>query len=251
MVPKHVHMTWPTKEIVNSQAVLVNLGLRKLIDLNPDWTVTIHEDAEVNDYLEFHLGRNVWNVIRGDHIVTKTDLWRLIKLYEEGGVYCDIDRICDTPLDVVIPEGVNWVLPTCLDHDFSQDFMATAPGNPAFKLAADMYIARRLNGQTSTYYLGPQTYMHAATRALTGHIIDSGCGPWVMGKLREHIASMPFMATYREQPPYNTILQRGDVDRSLSSYGKSDLPAGVETTHELAKRDLYKEFGMKHWTGEW
>ncbi len=251
MVPKHVHMTWPTREIVNSQAVLVNLGLRRLIDLNPDWTVTIHEDAEVNEYLEFHLGRNVWNVIRDDHIVTKTDLWRLIKLYEEGGVYCDIDRICDTPLDVVIPEGVNWVLPTCLDHDFSQDFMATAPGNPAFKLAADMYIARRLNGQTNTYYLGPQTFMHAATRALTGHIIDSGCGPWVMGKLREHIASMPFMATYREQPPYNTILQRGDVDRSLSSYGKSDLPAGVETTHELAKRDLYKEFGMKHWTGEW
>jgi hypothetical protein len=244
-------MTWPTKEIVKSQAVLVNLGLRRLIDLNPDWTVTIHEDAEVNEYLEFHLGRNVWNVIRDDHIVTKTDLWRLIKLYEEGGVYCDIDRICDTPLDVVIPEGVNWVLPTCLDHDFSQDFMATAPGNPAFKLAADMYIARRLNGQTNTYYLGPQTFMHAATRALTGHIIDSGCGPWVMGKLREHIASMPFMATYREQPPYNTILQRGDVDRSLSSYGKSDLPAGVETTHELAKRDLYKEFGMKHWTGEW
>ena len=251
MVPKHVHMTWPTKEIVNSQATLVNLGLRKMIDLNPEWTVTIHEDAEVNDYLEFHLGRNVWDVIRGDHIVTKTDLWRLIKLYEEGGVYCDIDRLCDTPLDVVIPEGVNWVLPTCLDHDFSQDFMATAPGNPAFKLAADMYIARRLNGQTNTYYLGPQTFMHAATRALTGHIIDSGCGPWVMGKLREHIASMPFMATYREQPPYNTILQRGDVDRSLSSYGKSDLPVGVETTHELAKRDLYKEFGMKHWTGEW
>jgi len=235
MVPKHVHMTWPTKEIVNSQATLVNLGLRKLIDLNPDWTVTIHEDAEIDEYLEFHLGRNVWNLIRNDHIVTKTDLWRLIKLYEEGGVYCDIDRICDTPLDVAIPEGVNWVLPTCLDHDFSQDFMATAPGNPAFELAAALYVDRRTKGQTSTYYLGPQTYMHAVTETLTGYPINSGCGPWIMGKLREQIASMPFIATMREQPPYKTILHRGDIDFD----------------HEQAKRELYKEFGMKHWTGEW
>jgi mannosyltransferase OCH1-like enzyme len=235
MIPKHVHMTWPTKEIVNSQATLVKLGLRRLIDLNPDWTVTIHEDAEVNDYLEFHLGRNVWNVIRDDHIVTKTDLWRLIKLYEEGGVYCDIDRICDTPLDVAIPESVNWVLPTCLDHDFSHDFMATAPGNPAFELAAALYVDRRLSGNKNTYYLGPQTYMHAVTGTLTGTQINSGCGPWVMAKLREQIATMPFIATMREQPPYKTILHRGDTD----------------INHEKEKRALYAEFGMKHWTGEW
>jgi len=251
MVPKHVHMTWPTKEIVNSQATLVNLGLRRMIDLNPDWTVTIYEDAEIDDYLEFYVRRKVWDVIRNDHIVTKTDLWRLLKLCEEGGVYCDIDRICDTPLDVAIPEGVDWALPTCLDHDFSQDFMATAPGNPAFELAVSLYIDRRLSGQKSTYYLGPQTYMHAVTRTLTGQIIDSGCGHWVMGKLREHIRTIPFMATYREQPPYETILHRGEVDQSLRSYAKYDLPVGVNTMHEQAKRDLYKEFGMKHWTGEW
>jgi hypothetical protein len=228
-------MTWPTKEIVNSQATLVNLGIRRMIDLNPEWTVTIYEDAEVNDYLEFHLGRNVWRLICDDHIVTKTDLWRLIKLYEEGGVYCDIDRICDTPLDVAIPEGVNWVLPTCLDHDFSHDFMATAPGNPAFELAAALYVDRRLSGNKNTYYLGPQTYMHAVTETLTGTRIDSGCGPWVMGKLREHIATMPFIATMREQSPYKTILHRGDTD----------------INHENEKRALYAEFGMKHWTGEW
>jgi hypothetical protein len=39
----------------------------------------------------------------------------------------------------------------------------------------------------------------------------------------------------REQPPYKTILHRGDIDFD----------------HEQAKRELYKEFGMKHWTGEW
>jgi hypothetical protein len=230
-------MTWPTKEIVNSQATLVNLGLRRIIDLNPDWTVTIHEDAEVDEYLKANLNWGVWDLIRNDHIVTKTDLWRLIKLYEEGGVYCDIDRLCDTPLDVVIPEGVNWVLPTCLDHDFSHDFMATAPKNPAFKLAADMYVGRRLMGNTNSYSLGPQTYMHAVTVTLTGQVIDSGCGPWVMGKLREHIASIPFMATMREDPPDETILHRGDLD--------------LDIDHEKEKRALYAEFGMKHWTGEW
>jgi len=39
----------------------------------------------------------------------------------------------------------------------------------------------------------------------------------------------------REQPPYKTILHRGDTD----------------IDHEKEKRALYAEFGMKHWTGEW
>jgi hypothetical protein len=46
---------------------------------------------------------------------------------------------------------------------------------------------------------------------------------------------MPFIATYREQPPYKTILHRGDVDFD----------------HEKEKRRLYAECSMQHWTGEW
>lgn len=235
MITKTIYMTWKTPEIMASELPIVKHGLRQMIDLNPGWTLSMNYDSAVNSDLEFHLSRHLWEMIKDDHIVTKIDLWRLIMLYEHGGVYCDVDRICDTPLDDIIGEGVSWVLPTCLDHDFSHDFMATAPGNPAMKLAADLYLARRSQGQRSTYLLGPQTYMHAVTETLTSHPIDSGCGPWIMGKLREHIATMPFIATYREQPPYKTILHRGDVDFD----------------HEKEKRRLYAECGMQHWTGEW
>ena len=236
MIPKIIYLSWKTKDLLESGSPLVAEGVKRLVELNPDWEVTIYDDADVDQYLKNKIEPELYALIADKHIVQKTDLWRLIKLFEEGGVYMDIDRFVDTPLDDLIDENTKWVLPTCRDWDFSHDFMMTAPRNPAYHCAAMLYLQRLKEGHTSVYFLGPQTYMHGITLTLLGDMVDTNPGVEVFDKMRAVMAATGFIKTYREDPPYNTIVFRGQH-------------LGLDWEQE--KRSLYAQSGLKHWSGEW
>lgn len=236
MIPKIIHLSWKTKDLLKSESPLVTEGVKRLVELNPDWQVTIYDDADVDEYLKNKICPEAYALIADKHIVQKTDLWRLIKLFEEGGVYMDIDRFVDTPLDDLIDENTKWVLPTCRDYDFSHDFMMTAPGNPAYYTTAMLYLQRLEEGHTSVYFLGPQTYMHGITLTVMGEMIDTNPGVEVFDKMREVLTSSGFVKMYREDPPYNTIVFRGQH-------------LGLDWEQE--KRNFYAESGLRHWSGEW
>lgn len=235
MIPNKIHLSWKTKDLLDSGSVLVTEGVKRLKELNPDWELTIHDDADVDQYLKEQLEPEVYALIAGKHVVQKTDLWRLIKLFQEGGLYMDIDRFVDTPLDDLFDDHTRWVLPTCRDHDFSHDFMMTAPRNPAFLCAAKLYIQRLKEGHTSVYFLGPQTYMHAVTLTVLGDMINTAPGAEVFDEIRGVIERSGFIKTYREDPPYNTIVYRGNTAMNW----------------EQEKRKFYAESGLKHWSGDW
>ena len=84
-IPKKIHLTWKDKKIATSNSTVVLNGLRNLIDLNPDWTWSVSDDADVDEYLKSKLELEDWLLIKEAHIVEKTDLWRLLKIYHEGG----------------------------------------------------------------------------------------------------------------------------------------------------------------------
>lgn len=236
MIPKIVHLSWKTKDIFDSQTPIIVNGIRQLVDLNPDWAVTVYDDNDVDSYLKNILDKNDYARIENKHIVAKTDLWRLFKLYNDGGLYMDIDRLYNVSLsDIITSNKIKWVLPTCLDYDFSHDFMCSAPNNPVFEIAINMYL-QRSKTDTSVYFLGPQTYMHAITKVIFGEEINTNPGLEVFLRMRKEIKQIPFIFTYRETPPYDTIVYR------------SKVPV---FDHEAMKRSLYGEFNMKHWTGEW
>ena len=111
LIPKTVHMSWKDKSILESTNPLVIEGVKKLIKLNPEWEVTIYDDAEIDSYLKEQLEPQHYELIKDKHIVQKTDLWRLVKLFIEGGVYMDIDRFCNTSFDSLLKENTKWVLP--------------------------------------------------------------------------------------------------------------------------------------------
>lgn len=234
MIPKIVHTTWSTKDILKNNSTLVQNGLKKLAELNPNWELRVYDDAEVEQDLKQYLGSD-YSLIQEDHIVAKSDLWRLIKIYMEGGLYIDVDRLCNIPLSSIIDKETQWVLPTYKDSDFSQDFMLSAPNNPAFCTAIGLNLWRRRNGHKHVFYLGPQTYMHAISESLIGKRVDTNPGVEFFNDFRKHVKDIPFISTYREDPPYDTIIYRN----------------GITEGHEQMKRDLYKDFNMSHWTGEW
>jgi hypothetical protein len=236
MIPKIIHLSWKSKDVVNSKSDLITNGLKNLIELNPDWDVQISTDDEVNQYLKTNLSEQHYKLVKNIGIVPQTDIWRLLKLFNTGGLYIDIDRLCNRPLSDLLQDGVKWVLPTCEDNDFSHDFMMTAPGNPAFANVIKLYFDRRAAGHTNVFFLGAQTYLHGVTHSLVGEMIDTNPGAKKFKLLREKINSTGFIKTYKESLPHNSIIYKGTISTN---------------EWESMKRKFYADSGIKHWTNEW
>ena len=207
------------------------MTVHKMMHLMPDWFIEISDDEDVNAYLKLNLSKNDWKNLEHKHIVEKIDVWRLIKIYNEGGLYTDIDRLCNRSLEDIVNDKTRLVLPTCLDHDFSHDFMCSAPQNPIFAETLKLNLNRRARGANSIYFLGPQTYLHGIMIAITGHINES----FTISMLRDELKKFNFCVTIKEEPPYNTVMFSG-------------VPP---FDHEIEKRKFYNENGVNHWTNEW
>jgi hypothetical protein len=235
MIPKLVHLSWKTKDILESNHPLITNGIGRLQQMNPNWKFVVSDDSDIEEYLKNNLTSKGYEYIRNVHIVQKSDLWRLFKIYIEGGLYIDIDRLCNVKLDDIINDEIKWVLPTCRDYDFSQDIMMSEPGNPVFAKTIELFMQRKIEGCENTYFLGSQTYMHSITMMLCGTLINTNPGLEIMNDIRKKISELSFVKTYREDPPNNTIVYHGnDIDN-----------------WENTKRDFYAQSSVKHWTGEW
>ena len=238
MIPKIAHISWDDKDVLNNPSPLIVHGLKRFHALNPDWAIQIHNTQEVDQYLQTALSTDDWMLFNNTHIVDRLDFWRLLKIYNEGGVYMDIDRFCNRSFDSILQPDTQWVLPTQNEYDFSQDFMMSAPGNPAFNLALNLSISRRRSGERNTYYLGPQTYMHAVTKTLCGQEINTDPGKFVFEQIRNVISQHPFIVTYRENGPYDTIIYQKDSNSASLDFLR-------------LKKEFYQSYSVGHWTGEW
>jgi mannosyltransferase OCH1-like enzyme len=236
MIPKQIFLCWPNHNIWNLDHKLVRMGLFNLRDLNPEYDIQIFNDEQVRHDLKQSLEKTDYNLIENSPIIQQIDLWRLVKLYLNGGIYCDMDRIHDMPLN--ISDTIKCVLPICGESGFSHDFMATDAGNPIFFKAIELYVSRRHQGITHTYLLGPQTYMHAVSACMVGQQIDVNPDKQDLEYLKRLIEHSSFLETVQENPPLHTITHR-------NSWGLT-----VEA-HEYLKRELYKLSNLHHWTGEW
>lgn len=243
-IPKTVHLSWKTKDLLNSDAPIIINGMRRLAELNPDWHIQISDDQEVDEYLQKKLEPAEYALVKDIGVVPKTDIWRLIKMYFEGGLYVDVDRFWNLRLSDIIDEEIKQIIPTNKDFDFSHDFMLSAPGSPVFAAAIDLYFKRRKEGHDNVYFLGPQTYTHAVSYAVFGQMVDSNPGKELFDRMRLIMDGHEFLKTFREDGPYNTICYQD---------GRNGIRAdGMKTADwEMQKRSFYASQGIKHWTGEW
>lgn len=236
MIPKIVHIAWVDKNLLSSNHPLILNGIKNFNILNPDWSITISDDDDINYYLKNNLLKQHFNLVSNIGIVAKTDIWRLLKIYLEGGLYVDIDRLCNKSISNLFDNNTKWILPTCRDHDFSHDIMLSDKSNPVFKCVIDLYLKRREMGINNTYFLGAMTYMHGIILYLTNQIINVNPGVEVINSVRENLNQYSFIKTIRETPPQDTFLYNGYINVEML---------------ETFKRSFYKENKIKHWTGDW
>ena len=241
-IPKKVHISWRTKDVVNSQNPLILNGLRNLLDMNPDWDVQISIDtSDVENYLSDNLCELDYSLLKDKPIVEKVDVWRLLKVYLEGGMYVDIDRHCNKNLSDLIPDPVKCVLPFHKPRseiiDFSQDIILTSPRNPMHGYALELNLRRRRSGWTDIMTLGPITYFHAMTKFLYGFSLDRFPPPDVAQELVSVIDDCPYLDKVIESVPHETL---------IFSFNEQEWKNG----NSGGKEDLYKESGVEHWSVE-
>jgi hypothetical protein len=233
-IPRQIHMTWVDRDIFDHQNPMIMNGLRNVRDLNPDWTVNIYLDHEVDEYIRQHIGIRDYALLQQRPFVERSDIWRLLKLYNEGGMYLDLDRYYNIPMSQIVEPGIKCLLPTDGDYDFSQDIMCSEPGNPIYQRVIELNLKRRYSGITHTYYLGSQTYMHGITQELMGYMIDVDPGPEIFEKIRQQLSYHSFIKTYKESLPNDTIVFKFDPNTFQLGNGQSKL-------------DFYQEFNVVHW----
>ena len=231
-IPKKIHLTWKDKNVLHDKNAakfsIVKYGVQALRDVNPTWSLEISDDADVETYLQRHLEEEDYALIKGKHIVEKTDLWHLLKIYHEGGCYCDVDRLHNRSLDASLHQHTKVCLPTYEDVNCAQDLMISTPGAPHLRHAIELNLKGRREGR-KLYDLGPVSYWEATSHFVLGFpILHEGASPYIFSKFRSIIDACPYMQTFREEPPFNTFTYRGP---------KLDLD----------KADFYEAFSVKHW----
>ena len=230
-IEKKIHITWSNKTIICKDYNIIKNGILQLKILNPDYEFNIYNDNDVESYLMSKLSNDDYELIKNKKIVEKTDLWRLLIIYYEGGIYQDIDRFCNIPLSKIITgNNIKCIIPTFYDVDFSQDIIISCSKNIFHKTAIDLNLERRRNNPNADIlYLGPSTYFNAITEIILGIQIDRDPkDKQIMNVLRDILKNSKYLKTFREEPLYFTLLYRG-----------SEI--------EFDKDKMYKNENVIHW----
>lgn len=236
-ITKKIHISWKDENVITSDQPLIQKGIANLLKLNPGWEMEIYNDEDINKMLRDSIGIDNWNLIKDKKITEKTDLWRLLKTYQEGGLYVDIDRYIDTPISEIIDEKTLCVLPTFMDVDFSQDFILTCPRNPVIGQAIGNNLKYRRQGK-NLFFLAVCSYMHSVSQVLSGRTVERGINEKYFQDIRNKINDCEHMQTYRELGPENHILFRNkDGQFSMQQFEKD-------------KADFYNSYNVCHWNDQ-
>ena len=243
-LPRVLHATWKTRiDVFKNENELIRHGLRGFAEANPEWRVEVSSDEDVDNYLRQKLSPPDYNLTRHVHPVEKSDLWRLVKLYHEGGIYTDIDRLHNQRVEAVTGEEAKLLLPAFhptwapQKFDFTQDFMGSSPFNPAILNVLDLALKRRRRceasrgrstisaatgkprshrGGCSVFSLGPLTYFEACTKFLVGRPLARNPSAANLGFLLKQLGSLaPMVVTYNETLPFNTMTFRPNPTRAV------------------------------------
>lgn len=98
----------------------------------------------------------------------QADLWRLVTLYNEGGVYLDIDACLIAPLYKFLEGGEHFWIAAHGDR-VTNYLLATVPGNPVFRECIESVVERiekhpGENGPNVFYTTGPGAIRHILAR---------------------------------------------------------------------------------------
>ena len=98
-IPKVIYQTWKTKSLHKNVTKILN----KIQLLNPDYTMVLYDDADMDNFIKSNFDEYIYNCYLQLNIgASKADFWRYCVLYKNGGIYLDIDSSIIKPINEII-----------------------------------------------------------------------------------------------------------------------------------------------------
>lgn len=224
LIPKVIYQTWYTKDVTDNMANVMTI----LRDLNPDYEYHLYDDSECEEYIqrEYPQFMHAYNlVIPGAY---KADLWRLLILYQRGGVYIDAKQHHLKPLSSIIDPDVSIFM--CKDRPKNCIFNAilgAVPQHPyiGYCITMTVYnIIHRCRGLCSIDITGP-----LMIGRLLGEIVGNN-GDWEMKRYGD-----------MDIPIHYTMSVSTIVDRSGEMFGYTHYPNYYSKDQKQNYHILYKQ----------
>lgn len=142
MIPKIIWQTY--KDPFNQLPKYAKDAAQTWKDLNPDYKYIYMDDNDCRSFILHEFGEDWLEIFDNYPLgVMKADLWRYMIIYIYGGVYSDLDTICNIPISSWINTNTDMVI--CIDDDnkhYAQLAFAATPNHPTLKIVLDLIKER-------------------------------------------------------------------------------------------------------------
>jgi mannosyltransferase OCH1-like enzyme len=155
MIPKIIHQTWKTKDIPNEwkdavhSCKKINKEFKYLL-----WTHTTMDNFVKNNYDNFY---KIYKSYKYD--IQRCDAFRYLVLYKYGGIYLDLDIVCNKTLNTFLHYDIVLAHSPNVKTFFSNAFFMVKPNHPFFK-----YCINHLYKNINNYqYFGKHLHVMYST----------------------------------------------------------------------------------------
>jgi len=133
MIPKIIHQTWKTKDIPDEwkdaveSCKSINKDFKHIL-----WTHKTMDEFVKKFYPDFH---KIYKSYKYD--IQRCDVFRYLVLYKYGGVYLDMDIICNYKLNKLLKYNIVFANSSNVKTSFTNSFYMVIPNHPFFKFCID------------------------------------------------------------------------------------------------------------------
>ena len=158
-IPKKIFQTWDEDDLGDAPRI-VQKAIMTFKTLNRHYQHHLFGEARARQYIAEHESDRVLKAydLLGP-LAYKSDLWRYVVLYHEGGVYADIKMIALAPLDYFLPAKGGALVNDIRGAGILNAFMALPPGDILMRQAISRVtsnVENRYYGQGALDITGPR-----------------------------------------------------------------------------------------------
>lgn len=170
MIPKIIWQTY--KDPYDKLTDYMLQAMQTWKDLNPEYELRYMDDDQASEFIKNEYGPEWYDIFINVPVgVMRGDLWRYLITYKYGGVYADLDTLCNAPISNWMIEDKDFIVCPENARDFCQWTFAVSPEHPFMKSVLD-YIKQGFIDPDYTkehfvhIYTGPFAWTNGILKAL-------------------------------------------------------------------------------------
>ena len=171
-IPKKIFQTHKSIQYVHSKPHLLN-AMNSWKKSVPEFEYHFFNDQECNEFMKTHFSGPIYDAYNKVPLsVMKADLWRYCVIYHYGGIYADIDTVCNIHPKHLLKGNSQLICVPENETHMCQWLFAAPPKSPILKQVIDLSVDRILSmdnikGEHIIHELtGPGVFTHGIEQYL-------------------------------------------------------------------------------------